>query len=95
MCIHVGVPECPYCFGVTFTLTSGTSPILLAVRIPNLLCGYILGLQRVTHCLKITVTLTSGLIYVNLLSLGAFLSQLMSMPNNHLSNNAIQMYLYR
>ena len=27
--IHVRVPECLDCFGVTLTLTSGTSPILL------------------------------------------------------------------
>ena len=51
-CLKVGipnlkcarVPECPVLFGVTLNLTSGTSPILLAVGIPNLVCGYILGL---------------------------------------------------
>ena len=41
--IHVRVPECPKLVGVTLNLTSGTS-ILLAVGIPNLVCGYILGL---------------------------------------------------
>ena len=42
--LEVRVPECPVLVGVTFNLTSGTSPILLAVGIPNLVCGYILGL---------------------------------------------------
>ena len=44
MTLHVRVPECPVLVGVTLNLTSGTSPILLAVGIPNLVCGYILGL---------------------------------------------------
>ena len=42
--IHVRVPECPVLVGISLNLTSGTSPILLAVGIPNLVCGYILGL---------------------------------------------------
>ena len=42
--IHVRMPECPVLVGVTLNLTSGTSPIILAVGIPNLVCGYILGL---------------------------------------------------
>ena len=33
--IHVRVLECPVLVGVTVNLTSGTSPILLAVGIPN------------------------------------------------------------
>ena len=51
MWIYVGVPECPVLFYVTLTLTSGTSPILLAVGISNVVCGYILGLQSVTYSL--------------------------------------------
>ena len=39
-----------------FDLTSGTSPIFVEERIPSLVCGYILGSQSVTHCLKITVS---------------------------------------
>ena len=107
-CSEVGYPnlECgymlgcqsvPYCFGVTLTLTSGISPILLAVGIPNLVCQYILGLQSVTHCLYITLTLTSGLIYENVLSLGTFchiVTQFMILPNNQLSNSTIQKFLY-
>ena len=42
--IHVRLPECAVLVGVTLNLTSGTSPILLVVGIPNLMCGYILGL---------------------------------------------------
>ena len=49
--IHVRVLECLVLVGVTLNMTSGTSPILLAVGIPNLVCGYILGLLTVTHCL--------------------------------------------
>ena len=37
--------------GVSLKLTSGTSTILLAVVITNLVCGYLLGVQSVTHCL--------------------------------------------
>ena len=51
MCIHFGVPECPYCLGITVALNAGTSPILLEVVIPQLHGGYILKLQSVTHCL--------------------------------------------
>ena len=47
----LGCQSDPYCFVVTLTLTSGTSHIILEVGIPNLVCGYILGLQSVTHCL--------------------------------------------
>ena len=43
MWVDVRVPECPVLVGVTLNLTSGTS-LLLAVGIPNLVCGYILGL---------------------------------------------------
>ena len=67
-----GCQSAPYCFGVTLTLTSGISPILLAVGIPNLVCRCILGLQSVTHYLYITLTLTSGLICENVLSMGTF-----------------------
>ena len=38
------VPECPVLVGVTLNLTSGTFAIFLVVGIPNLVCGYILGL---------------------------------------------------
>ena len=36
--------QCPVLVGVTLNLTFSTSPILLAVGIPNLVCGYIFGL---------------------------------------------------
>ena len=39
------------------------------VRIPYLVCGYILGLQTATNCFKITKTLTSGLSSRSILSL--------------------------
>ena len=80
---------------VILTLTSGISPILLAVGIPNLVCRYILGLQSVTHCLYITLILTSGLINENILSLGTFchiVTQFMILPNNQLSNSTIQRF---
>ena len=67
--IHVRVPECPVLDGVTLDLISGTSPIFLAVGIPNLVCGYILGLQM-SH----TVYTSLCLIYENLLSLKGILS---------------------
>ena len=51
MWIRVRVSECPVLVGVSFNLTSGTSPLLLVVGIQNLVCGYILGLKSVTHCL--------------------------------------------
>ena len=106
-CFEVGYPnlECgymlesqsvPYWFGVTLTLTSGISPILLAVGIPDLVCRYILGLHSVTHCLYITLILTSGIIYENILSLGTFchiVTQFMILPNNQLSNSTIQRFL--
>ena len=84
------MPECPVLVGVTLNLTSGTSPILLAVGIPNLVCGYIL----VPHIVYRSLCL----IYENLLSLGVvyqFVTQFMILPNNQLSNSAIQRYLYR
>ena len=53
-CFKVGITnlDCEYMLGcqypvlvgVTLNLTSGTSPLLLAVGIPDLVCGYILGL---------------------------------------------------
>ena len=51
------VPECPVRVGVTLNLTSGTSPILLAVGTPNLVCGYILGVVEchtlfIHHCVS-------------------------------------------
>ena len=49
--IHDRVPECTVLVGATLNLASGTYPILLAVGIPNLVCGYILGLKSVTHSL--------------------------------------------
>ena len=93
-----GCQSVPYCFGITLTLTSGISPILLAVGIPNLVCRYILGLQSVTQCLYITLTSTSGLIYENVLSLWTFchtLTQFMILRNNQLSNSTIQSFFYR
>ena len=53
----VRVPECIVLDGVTLNLISGTSPILLAVRISNLVCGYILGVVEchtlfIDHCVS-------------------------------------------
>ena len=70
------MPECPILVGVTLNLTSGTSPILLAVGIPNLVCGYIL----VSHTVYRSLCL-----YENLLSLVVvyqFVTQFMILPNN-------------
>ena len=81
------MPECRVLVGVTLNLTSGTSPISLAVGIPNLVCGMSHSVYR-SLCL----------IYENLLSLGVFyqfVTQFMILPNNQLLNSAIQRYLYR
>ena len=65
--------ECPVLFWGYFDLELSHISYIVGGRIPNLVCGYILGLHSVTHCFfYITVILTSGLIYGNLLSLGAF-----------------------
>ena len=39
------------------------SPIFFEVGIPNLVCGYILGWQSVTYHFRVTVTLTSDLVF--------------------------------
>ena len=55
-------------------MSEALSPILFETGILNLVCVYILGLQSVTHCFHITVTLTPGLSSSNILSLGAFVT---------------------
>ena len=45
------------------TMTSGISSILFEVGIPNPVCGYVLGFQRVAYCFQATVTLSYGLSY--------------------------------
>ena len=64
--IHFGVSECRLLFFWSlwlWTLVSvlekcvgNISPILFEVRIPNLVCGYILGLGSFTQCFRITLT---------------------------------------
>ena len=44
------------------------SPILFEVGIPNLVCGYILGSQSVAYCLRVPVTLSSGLSSMKIMS---------------------------
>ena len=46
------------------------SPILFDAGLPNVVCGYTLGLQSVAYCLRVIVTLTSGLPSRKILSLG-------------------------
>ena len=48
------------------------SPIFFEVGIPNLVCGYILGWQSVAYYLRVTLTLTSDLVFRIIVS-GAYL----------------------
>ena len=48
------------------------SPIFFEVGIPNLLCGYILGWRSVAYHFRVTVTLTSDLVFIIIVS-GAYL----------------------
>ena len=48
------------------------SPIFFEVGIPNLVCGYILGWQGVAYHFRVTVTLTSDLVFRIIVS-GAYL----------------------
>ena len=48
------------------------SPIFFEVGIPNLVCGYILGWRSVTYHFRVTVTLTSDLVFKIIVS-GAYL----------------------
>ena len=48
------------------------SPIFFEVEIPNLVCGYILGWQRVAYHFRVTLTLTSDLVFRIIVS-GAYL----------------------
>ena len=48
------------------------SPIFFEVGIPNLVCGYILGWRSVAYYFRVTVTLTSDLVFRIIVS-GAYL----------------------
>ena len=48
------------------------SPIFFEVGIPNLVCGYILGRGSVAYDFRVTVTLTSDLVFIIIMS-GAYL----------------------
>ena len=48
------------------------SPIFFEVGIPNLVCGYILGWRSVAYHFRVTVTLTSDLVFRIIMS-GAYL----------------------
>ena len=48
------------------------SPIFFEVGIPNLVCGYILGWRSVAYHFRVTVTLTSDLVFIIIVS-GAYL----------------------
>ena len=48
------------------------SPIFFEVGIPNLVCGYILGWRSVAYHFRVTVTLTSDLVFRIIVS-GAYL----------------------
>ena len=48
------------------------SPIFFEVGIPNLVCGYILGWGSVAYHFRVTVTLTSDLVFRIIVS-GAYL----------------------
>ena len=67
--MRVRVPECPVLAGVTLNLTSSTSPILLAVGIPNLVRGYILELCHtlfIDHCGSFMKSIVFGGYFINL-----------------------------
>ena len=48
------------------------SPIFFELGIPNLVCGYILGWRSVAYHFRVTVTLTSDLVFIIIMS-GAYL----------------------
>ena len=48
------------------------SPIFFEIGIPNLVCGYILGWGSVAYHFRVTVTLTSDLVFRIIVS-GAYL----------------------
>ena len=48
------------------------SPIFFGVGIPNLVCGYILGWRSVAYHFRVTMTLTSDLVFRIIVS-GAYL----------------------
>ena len=60
--VRPSVPLCVRCI----------SPRFFEIRIPNLVCGYILGWQSVAYHFQVTVTLTSDLVFRIIMS-GAYL----------------------
>ena len=44
------------------------SPLFFEVGIPNLVCGCILGWRSVWFCFGVIVTLTSGLVFIIIMS---------------------------
>ena len=48
--------------------------MLFDVMIIHLVCGYTLGSCSVGFCLQVTLTLTSGLNFRKIMSLGAFVT---------------------
>ena len=86
----LGCQSVPYCFGVTLTLTSGTSPILLEGESQISVWLHLGVAECHTLFLYITLTLTAVLIYENLLSLGHFshiITQFTFLSDNQLSNS--------
>ena len=60
-CVRPSIPLCVRCI----------SPRFFEVGIPNLVCGYILGWRSVAYHFRVTVTLTSDLVFRIILS-GAY-----------------------
>ena len=99
MWIHVGVPECPLLFWGHFDLDLWHISYIIGGRNPKFSVWIHLGVAE-CHTLFIDhYDLKPGLIYDNLLSLWALcchiVTQFMFLPDNQLSNSAIQGYLYR
>ena len=68
--MHLIMADCPRPFGVTVILTSdlvsriGINSIYFEVGIPNLVCGCFLGWPSVAYHFRVTVTLTSDLVFI-------------------------------
>ena len=74
MWLYVGVSDCLVLFWGHLDLDLWHISYIIGDRNPKFSVWIDLGVAECYTLFKITVTLTSGLIYVNLLSLGAFLS---------------------
>ena len=86
-CFKAGIPifYCGYMLGCQRVRTvSGHISIIFEEGIPNVVCGYIFG-RRVSHTMKINC----------LCGYFCHCDTIHVLPDNQLSNSAIQRYLYR